>query len=185
MEHFYSKIHGWFTFPQLYKSIVEKFDSGVFVEVGTWKGKSAAYMAVEIANSNKNIEFYCIDPWTGETNEITDVYVCEEVKTNTLYEHFLSNIEPVSNYIKPIKKTSLDAVEQFQNCSLDFVFIDASHDYESVKADVEAWHSKIKIGGVLAGHDYSCIEVKRAVNEFADKHNLQIKSQEDCWVINI
>lgn len=62
IEHFYQNIQGWFTFPNLYSSIVNHYpNDSHFVEIGVWKGKSAAYMAVEILNSQKSIKFDCID----------------------------------------------------------------------------------------------------------------------------
>ena len=61
MKHFYEKLgENWFTYPKLYSAVVEKFPSGShFVEVGTWKGMSAAYMAVEIINSGNQPSSTC------------------------------------------------------------------------------------------------------------------------------
>jgi len=72
------------------------------------------------------------------------------------------------NSLNPIRKKSTEAAKLYEDNSLDFVFIDAAHDYENVKADITSWYPKIKIGGVIAGHDYyeSWPEVKMAVNEF-------------------
>ena len=63
MEHFYQKIgEDWFTYPNLYKKMVsDANENSHFVEVGVWKGRSAAFMAVEIINSKKDIKFDCID----------------------------------------------------------------------------------------------------------------------------
>lgn len=48
MKHIYDNIEGWFTFPKFYSKMVEKCQNGgKMVEVGTWKGKSATYMAVD------------------------------------------------------------------------------------------------------------------------------------------
>jgi predicted O-methyltransferase YrrM len=54
-----------------------------------------------------------------------------------------------------IKKTSVEAAKIVEDCSLDFVFIDANHSYKSVKEDIEAWLPKVRVGGLLTGHDYS------------------------------
>lgn len=152
MNHIYQEPQfgeDWFTYPVLYSEMVEKFSSGSkFVEVGCWKGKSAAYMAVEIANSNKNIEFYCIDTWGGSIEHQEGYNLVE------LYDVFTSNMKPVEKYHIPMRMASLDAVEKFEDNSLDFVFIDASHEYEDIKNDIFAWLPKVKVGGVLAGHDY-------------------------------
>ena len=48
---------------------------------------------------------------------------------------------------------------------LDFIFIDAGHDYESVKKDILAWISKVKPGGLLCGHDINIKGVRDAVEE--------------------
>ena len=64
------------------------------------------------------------------------------------------------------------------------VFIDASHDYENVKKDIEAWYPKVKFGGTLAGHDWHHHVIKRAVNEFALEKNLKIYAN-SSWEILI
>lgn len=186
VEHFYQKIHGWFTFKELYTEMVNKYDNCVFVEVGTWKGKSAAYLATEIANSQKNIKFFCVDSWTGEGIPTADN--CIEIQNNTLFECFLKNIEPVKDYLTPIREMSNIAVHSFQDNTIDFIFIDASHDYENVLNDLNIWYPKLKQNGVFAGHDYPQHDVRRAVTEFANKNNLkvQIHSKDHLsWLIQL
>jgi predicted O-methyltransferase YrrM len=159
--------------------MVNKFlDGSHFVEVGTWLGKSAAYLAVEIINSNKKIKFDCVDLWENN-EEYKDMQV---VRENKFYETFLKNIDPIKEYINPIKLSSLEAAKLYDDNSLDFIFIDASHIYENVKNDIEAWYPKLKSGGVLAGHDYACSDVEKAVREFTLKntYNVTINS-EQCW----
>jgi hypothetical protein len=46
---------------------------------------------------------------------------------------------------------------------LDFVFIDAAHDYNSVAEDIRMWHSKVNPGGFLIGHDQDWPTVDAAV----------------------
>jgi len=180
MEHFYKKIgEDWFTYPNLYKSMVERAtDFSHFVEVGSWKGRSASFMAVEIANSNKKIKFDCVDTWEGSVEHV-DYDVIVEKK---LYDVFKSNIEPVKFFINPVKMASLDAVNLYEDESLDFVFIDASHEYEDVKNDILAWLPKVKKGGVIAGHDYSDAwpGVVNAVHEVFDINDFI--TDEYCWI---
>jgi predicted O-methyltransferase YrrM len=49
--------------------------------------------------------------------------------------------------------------------SLDFVFIDASHDTESVTADIRAWRPRVRTGGALTGHDANWPSVQSALDE--------------------
>lgn len=140
----------WFTYKQLYSDIVRKYPSGsTFVEIGSWKGKSSAFMATEIANSQKNIDFYCIDTWSGSTEHQN----LENL--NNLYNTFISNMNPLSNYYKPLKMPSAEASKYFKNSSIDFIFIDASHEYQDVKNDILTWLPKLTHKGTLAGHDYN------------------------------
>jgi predicted O-methyltransferase YrrM len=79
-----------------------------------------------------------------------------------------------------MKQFSADAVKQFQDQSLDFVFIDGNHAYEYVKEDIEIWTPKVKKGGIVSGHDYyitktNNVGVVQAVNEYADAHNIDLQ----------
>ena len=50
--------------------------------------------------------------------------------------------------------TPVEAAKKVADGSLDFVYIDARRDYDSVKEDLNAWFRKVKPGGIFAGHDY-------------------------------
>jgi predicted O-methyltransferase YrrM len=182
MEHFYKNLgENWFTYPNLYSSVVKKYDNNShFVEVGTWKGMSASYMAVEIINSGKNIKFDCVDTW-----EYMDLQQdINESMFNNLYEIFLNNIEPVKQIVKPVRSISWEAASLYDDKSLDFVFIDAAHDYDSVVKDINAWLPKLKENGTLAGHDYrNAIGVKKAVDEIIGQNN--ITESEGCWIYSL
>jgi len=157
MEHFYKTIgEDWFNYKELYSAVIRHFPSGShFVEVGSWKGRSAAFMAVEIINSGKDIKVSCVDLfeyYDGNTDLTADKFT--DSNGMSLYEQFLNNVKPVSNIISAVKDFSDKAAAKFQDNSIDFCFIDAAHDYAHVKQDVEAWLPKIKKGGIIAGHDY-------------------------------
>jgi hypothetical protein len=154
MDHFFESIEGWFQFYNIYNRAVEAAGptGSHFVEVGAWKGKSAAYLATTIVNSGKQIQFDVVDTWRG-SNEVYH-QADPMVIADTLYEHFLNNMKPVEGYYNPIRGLSTVVAQQYADNSLDMVMLDASHDYENVKADILAWLPKVKPGGVLAGDDY-------------------------------
>lgn len=185
MEHFYTKIQGWFTYPQLYKEMVNTYPSGSkFVEVGSWKGTSAAFMAVEIINADKNIILDCVDLWTSQDNFLLNIekeYRDNSHNSEWLYNTFLNNISPVKHYINPIRSFSNEAASLYKDDSVDFCFIDAAHDYDSVLKDLTAWYPKIKLTGTFAGHDYPSKEVREAVNDFFRNKPGHIRETEQCW----
>lgn len=185
IEHYYQddNIFGenWFGYPNLYKSVVKKFPSGSkFVEVGCWRGRSSSFLAVEIANSEKQIDFYCVDTWEGSVEH-------KNQDLSELYDTFIENMKPVEKYYFPLKISSLEASKKFKDCSLDFVFLDGSHEYEDVKLDIEHWLPKVKPGGILSGHDYYVDGydyfpgVKRAVNEILSDFD----TKEGCWIYEV
>lgn len=187
IEHFYQNEsfgEDWFTYQELYKAMVEKFPSGShFVEIGCWKGKSTAFMGVEIHNSGKNIKFDAIDTFKGsDEHQQLDIIV-----NNKLYDLFISNINPVSHIINPIVMPSVEASKIYDDRSLDFVFIDGDHQFESVKNDIQCWLPKIKKGGVLAGHDYTCWweSVTAAVTYVFGEGNYSDPWNCGCYFINV
>ncbi len=168
MEHIYQNIEGWFNFQTIYRMAVEQAQSGFhFVEVGAWKGKSTSFMAVEIANSGKHIQFDVVDTWQGSKEHLTGDYIDQDAVKGRLFEVFTRNMKPLADYYNPKPMTSLQAAATYADGSLDFVMIDASHEYEDVRADIQAWLPKVRPGGVLAGDDffYHWPGVIRAVQE--------------------
>ena len=188
MNHFYTSVAGWFadTDKQVYDLAVDKFTDGdIFVEIGSFKGRSASAMAVNIINSKKDIKFYCVDTWQG-SEEHQRGQSAEDIDAieGRLYDIFIQNTESVKDYIIPMRKTSLEASKDFTDKSLAFVFIDASHDYENVKQDIHSWYPKIKNGGILAGHDWFAEQIKRAVYEFCGQYNFNV-IEGTSWLIEI
>lgn len=98
--------------------------------------------------------------------------------------------------------TSLEAASWVADGTLDFVFIDASHRYADVKADINAWSPKVRKGGIVSGHDYYLgrrlthpIGVIQAVDEYVAEHGYKLQTteydpnafrddrQEDWWFV--
>jgi len=97
-----------------------------------------------------------------------------------------------------MKMTSEEAAKEFDDGSLDFVFIDGNHAYEYVKQDIELWTPKVRTGGIVSGHDYYVtragnVGVIRAVNDYVASNNytlettdwdMTMESEDDrqpCW----
>lgn len=185
MEHIYQLPNfgeDWFTYPNLYSRFIKEIpDNGHFVEVGSWKGKSIAYLGVEAINSGKTIKIDAVDTWQGSLNE-PQHQNDPHVKTDTLYALFCENISSISSVINPVRFPSLEAAQQYADQSLDIVFIDACHTYECVKEDIQAWYPKVKVGGIIAGHDYSnaFMGVVQAVDEFFGSGF--VEKTDLCWV---
>lgn len=83
-----------------------------------------------------------------------------------------------------IQDYSQNVHNKFGDLSLDFIFIDGLHTYEQVMADCQNYYSKIKVGGVFGGHDYSVISgVRQAVDEFARSMSVDtvLTGANDVW----
>ena len=165
MKHFYKEIQNWFNYELVFDRAVKNAKDGErFVEIGVWKGGSTAYMGVEIYNSKKNIIYDAIDTFEGSR---------EHGEVRGLYEEAYSNLKSLIDLkvVNLIKSHSLEAVKKYEDETIDFCFIDGSHEYEDVKADILAYLPKVKKGGILSGHDYDKIwsGVIQAVDEVLGK----------------
>lgn len=157
MKHFWNSIEGFLDHFEVYNLALEKFDSGHFVEIGTYRGKSAAYLGVEIYNSGKKIKVDTIDNY--------NISIDNSANSIGAYSISCKNLQLLSHIVNVVNMESTLAAKQYLDNSLELVFIDASHDYDSVKKDIEAWLPKIKKGGIISGDDYGWEGVKKAVNE--------------------
>jgi predicted O-methyltransferase YrrM len=182
----YEKIKGWFDFDDVYNDAIKKFQEGIFVEVGCWLGKSTCCMAELIAKTDYDIKFYAVDTWRGSNEEAHIQFINSIGGPDELYNQFINNMKAanVLQYITPIRLTSTDASKMFDDKSIEFVFLDASHFYEDILNDIECWLPKIKPGGIIAGHDYTESDphthgVIKAVKETFETN---YKIQKNSWI---
>lgn len=165
MEHFCDSIQGYFNCAELYRRMVaEAKDGAVFVELGVWRGKSAAFLGVEIINSGKKIELCLVDHFKGSPELMNQ----PEIINGTLLEETTARLEPIKDVIKIYPYPSVEAAKMFADESIDFIYIDGAHLYDDVKSDILAWSPKVKTGGIISGDDYAIREhpdVKVVVDE--------------------
>ena len=129
--------------------LVREIMGSVFVEIGSWKGHSASIIGAAI--KEKGGHLYCVDHWKG--NEATEnVDLIDGDNIYRIFEHNMKSLE-LWDTITPIKKDSLTASKDFDNGSIDFLFLDADHRYEPFTRDLHAWYPKMKRGGIMCGHD--------------------------------
>jgi len=163
MKHFYQDIKGMMDYEDLYSDMVRKFpDGSTFVELGTWHGRSAAYLCTEIVNAEKDIKVHTVD-WFLK---------CDD-RAFKLMDKF--------DFLQVHKNHTAHQSQEFYPQSIDFVFIDADHSYDGVQADINAWLPLVKKGGVLAGHDFEnerYPELKWAVLDLLPE---AYKVSKMCW----
>lgn len=146
-----SILPNWFCYRKAYEAAIARAPKrGVlFVEVGSHHGRSAAFMADHIKASGKSIRFHAVDNWADPETEAA----------------FTRNL--AGRTVTPIKSDSAEAAARYRDGSIDFVWLDAGHEYEAVRRDLDAWLPKVKRGGVIGGDDvyWGNHGVLRAVRE--------------------
>ena len=127
-------------------------------EIGVYVG----YYSRVLLDTITNLKLLCVDSWAKRTWRERALPLAKE----TLLRY--ANV-------RIIRGNSVDVAKTIEDNSLDFVFIDADHSYEAVKADLLAWVPKVRSGGIVSGHDYyesrsGKLGVIPAVNEYVEEN---------------
>jgi len=151
----------WFNYPDFYDFISKIEGYRVFVEVGCWKGNSVSYLADKLRH--KECMVFAVDLWEDTTQYKDSPELMEDVKIiSKLYGEQLNKTN-TRHLISDIAMDSSQAANEFQDASVDFVFLDANHDHDWVKRDILAWLPKVRKGGIIAGHDATRPEVEQVL----------------------
>lgn len=171
----WTDIPGWFQWSTAQEEAAERFPEGSrFVEVGNYLGRSLCSLGEVVKLSGKTFTIIGVDSCRGsgaEGREGKDYHGAAVAQgggtiAGTLHKNVIDC--GYGGSISLIVADSVAASAIFPDQSIDWVHLDARHDYESVKADISAWLPKVRDGGWLSGDDYSEIkwpDVVRAVNE--------------------
>lgn len=135
-------------FGKLFESVKLK---GVGAEIGVQRGHNSK----QIFQSGWTGQLICVDNWVREH----EYKIAEEV---------LKGCDVLFT-----QGDSSESAFIVSDGSLDFVYIDAGHAYEEVKKDFAAWFPKVRIGGIVSGHDYApashkndCDGVRQFIEEY-------------------
>ena len=156
------------------------------VEVGSWVGESAIAMHAGLGPAGGTI--YCVDTWEGTPTDATG-YWADIYSPDKVFQMFLENIgDLIDTRVRVIKGESLQVAQDMEPQDLDMVFLDAGHDYDSVREDIEAWLPHVAPDGILCGHDFteSFPGVMRTVKECTDAAGMCPRVINDCplWIIS-
>ena len=174
----YTDIEGWFDFQNIYDEAVRSFPSGsIFVEIGTYLGRSAAYMGQAIKDSGKDILFYTIDTFESDA-----VLPDKPIDSMQRFKLAMSDLG-LNDYVFSLVGRSVDVKHSFGSQQIAFLFIDGAHDYGTVKSEIQTYLPKMQPNGILAGHDYDFHEVYKAVNETLCGYEIQ--SIGGSWLVKL
>jgi len=154
-------------------------------EVGAEIGVDRGLYAKWICTKNKKTKLFLVDPYKAYSGFIEREHSLGQSQLDDSYEHAKQRL---ANYnVVFVKKTSMEAVKDFKDESLDFVFIDANHTFEFVVNDIAEWSKKIRKGGIVSGHDYWLSSEKerlyaKNLNDEQKLKLVQVKDAVDAWV---
>ena len=124
-----------------------------------------AYSAI-LCEVNPGVKLYCIDMWELNAGGNRKMRLRKYAEAKEALAPYNATL---------IKKYSMDAVKDFKDNSLDFVYIDAGHKFDDVMQDIIGWAKKVRRGGIVSGHDYPTIGITTAVNAYVKCHTLRLQ----------
>jgi len=134
--------------------------NGTAVEVGVAEGKYAADFLRLWSG-----RYVMVDRWQ-HIDGYDDVMNGPDSDHEVRYRQAMDVVNAFPGRVEVCRMDSAAAAALFPDRSLDFVYIDGDHSYEGCRRDILAWAPKVRVGGVLAGHDYynqPPFEVRKAV----------------------
>jgi len=164
-------------------------DNIIGAEVGVEQGKSLCTFLQQCPSINKiygidNFKPYadCLKiPYDGTPAYTVDIKQSEYNRLTTYHNIKYSGYQDKVIFLE---KNSRDALQDIEDNSLDFIFLDTYMTLEQAREDVNSWYPKVKTGGLFAGHDSNSPEVQTAVLEL--RSNLNIKNKisvfDNTWV---
>jgi predicted O-methyltransferase YrrM len=149
---------GWFSADELglfYRTIRSLEGPGNLAEIGSWKGRSTAVgtMALRDAGVSTDVRYISIDPHTGSEEHTETI-----ARIGTTLDDFRDNLKRLKlyDYIDEMVQFSFEAAENLLERKelLRFVHIDGAHDFENVSRDIRCFLPMVRIGGIIALHDF-------------------------------
>lgn len=137
-----------------YFSKVVREEFGDEVSAGAEIGCLRGVLSQELLREFPVLTLHCVDPWgTPDYRDGSPYSELPQSGQDHNYQVFLNRIAPYRDRCHVHRCTSAVAANIVEG-PLDFAFIDANHKRPFVEQDIRIWTPKVRIGGLIAGHDY-------------------------------
>ncbi len=175
--------HGWFSACNA--RMLGRFldvSTRLVVELGSWLGLSGRF----ILQAAPNAVLVCVDHWLGSAEHRQGGACDPAAKLPTLYATFLRNMWPWKERVIPLRANTLAGLAQLHALQLqpDLIYVDASHEYPDVLADLETARALFP-QAQLVGDDFAppWVGVIQAVREVAQRHRLELQTEGHTWAL--
>tara|TARA_B100000683_G_C12454558_1_gene541524 strand:+ start:588 stop:1133 length:546 start_codon:yes stop_codon:yes gene_type:complete len=164
-------------------NFINKHDLKKGAELGVQKGINMKYLLEHVPD----LHMIGVDIWTEKHVRFDNTKSDDLAKdTSSVNYKFYTDLLEYASTVHPrlvlYRHFTNHAHKLLEDGSLDFVFIDAGHEYEDVKEDIACWYPKIKNGGYMLGHDINQAQVKKAVNETFGL-NWKLAKRQKIWYV--
>jgi hypothetical protein len=148
---------------------------GIGLEVGVYQGDFS-----NVLLGFTNLHLYLLDAWRHFPTGYADSCNASDELQILRMATTVAKLRKYEGRFTLIRDLSVSAAEMFKDEFFDFIYLDANHSYQGISEDLNAWYPKLKKGGIFSGHDYvdkpPYMEVKKAVDEFAQKYNYTVST---------
>lgn len=169
--------HSMFGDAPAFDWLIDTVKPSTIIEIGSWKGHSANYMADACKRNGLHTKIVCVDSFLGGPEHWLLPGMLDQLyRVNgmpTIINRFLGNTAERKNedMIFPLSLDSLSASQVLQHFGFkaDLIFVDAGHEYNAVCSDIMRYQPMLADQGVMWGDDYQEKQVADAVHDCAAK----------------
>lgn len=155
------------------------------IKIGAEIGVAFGSNSYKLLSKFENLFLYSIDPYIEYSDSDLMSDNVKGQNGNEVFEFVSNRLKSnFENRSKLVRSTSEFLLDNFEDETFDFIFIDGDHSYEGVKRDLQNTYKKVRKGGIICGDDYNLIGgVNLAVDEFFQNEGLEINIKNLVWWI--
>jgi predicted O-methyltransferase YrrM len=150
----------------------------VGAEIGVCLAASTEHFMKNVPNI---VKYFAIDSYPAYTDWNGADF--NEERQSLMKQYALDVLQPYKDKIEFVYEDSIAFSQSVEDESLDFIFIDGDHSYEGFLKDLQAYFSKVKIGGIVSGDDVSIVAIRDGLQEFFKDKNVEIKTNNKMWYL--
>jgi len=181
MKHYHQNIVGKFDQEKIYDYVINNTPGpSIFIEVGSWLGKSTSYLGVEIINSNKSIKLFTSENFEEDTKNDSKIF-SKNKKIQRTFER-RNNDVLIGSVCTTVIDDHVELCKPFHFEEIDFCFISSEYNSKEIENNIKLWWPKIKTGGIIAGDCYDKSEVSNNVSTYIGDHRLHTHNESIHWI---